>query len=265
MLASRSPLARAIAEGLARFVNSPLWPTVVFLLLLVAWELYVRLSGILQVILPAPTQIAGFMWDRRDLLLENAWPTLYQCLLGFALAVIGGIAIAVVVTQFNVIRRGFYPLVVGIALIPKISLAPLFTLWFGTGSVARISLVFFISFFPMVVSPASGLLSVDEGLLKTARAFGANRTQIFWTMRVPAALPYIFDGMKVSMSLAIIGIIVAEFVTADQGLGYLIIFATGLLDTTMMLAAIILLSVMGLALYFLVEAAGHAVVFWERS
>jgi len=186
-----------------------------------------------------------------------------HCLLGFVLAVVGGIAIAVLITQFTTIRRGFYPLVVGIALIPKISVAPLFTLWFGAGTVARVSLVFFIAFFPMVVSPASGLMSVDAGLLRMARAFGASRSQIFWSLRVPSAMPYVFDGMKVAMSLAVIGIIVAEFVTADRGLGYLVIFATGLLDTTMMLAAIILLSIIGLGLYFAIETAGRIVVYWQ--
>jgi NitT/TauT family transport system permease protein len=247
-----------------RLVASPLWPATIFLLLLVAWEAYVRISGILPVILPSPTVVATYMWEQRVLLLENAWPTLYQCLLGFALAAIGGVIIAVVLTQFTAIRRGFYPLVVGIALIPKISVAPLFTLWFGAGTVARVSLVFFIAFFPMVVSPASGLMSVDSGLLRMARAFGASRTQIFWTLRVPSALPYVFDGMKVAMSLAVIGIIVAEFVTSDSGLGYLIIFATGLLDTPMMLSAIILLSIIGLGLYFIIEGAGKLAVYWQE-
>jgi NitT/TauT family transport system permease protein len=246
-----------------RFVGSPLWPATVFLSILVAWEAYVRVSGILPVILPAPSAIAAYMWTQRQLILEHLWPTLYQCVLGFLLASVGGVIIAVAITQFTTIRRGFYPLVVGIALIPKISVAPLFTLWFGAGSVARVSLVFFIAFFPMVVSPATGLMSVNPGLLRMARAFGASRAQIFWTLRVPNALPYLFDGMKVAMSLAVIGIIVAEFVTADQGLGYLIIFATGLLDTTMMLSAVILLSIIGLALYFGIEALGKLVIYWK--
>jgi NitT/TauT family transport system permease protein len=261
---ARGVLPAAAPSLWDRFIATPLWPTTVFFLLLVAWEVYVRVSGILPVILPAPSDVATYMWKQSDLLLENAWPTVYQCLLGFALAVIGGVAIAVVITQFTAIRRGFYPLVVGIALIPKISVAPLFTLWFGAGSVARVSLVFFIAFFPMVVSPASGLMSVDSGLLRMARAFGATKSQIFWTLRVPSALPYVFDGMKIAMSLAVIGIIVAEFVTADQGLGYLIIFATGLLDTTMMLSAVILLSIIGLGLYFAIEAAGKVSVYWQN-
>ena len=247
-----------------RFIASPWWPTTVFILLIVAWEVYCRVSGILPVILPPPSDVATNLWNQRVLFLENAWPTLYQCLIVFSLAVVGGILLAVVITEFIVIRRGFYPLIVGIALIPKISVAPLFTLWFGAGTVSRVSLVFFIAFFPMVVSPASGLMSADPGLLRMARAFGATKSQIFWDLRVPSSLPYVFDGMKVAMSLAVIGIIVAEFVTSDRGLGYLIIFATGLLDTTMMLSAVIMLSIIGLALYFLIEAAEKFVVYWQK-
>src|SRR5882724_908444 len=128
-----------------KFVASPLWPATVFAISLVAWEIYVRVSGVLPIILPAPSDVAIYMWQQRVQLLENAWPTLYQCLLGFALAVVGGIVIAVLLTQWTTIRRGFYPLVVGIALIPKISVAPLFTLWFGAGVVSRVSLVFFVA------------------------------------------------------------------------------------------------------------------------
>jgi NitT/TauT family transport system permease protein len=247
-----------------RFIASPWWPATVFLLIIVAWEIYVRVAGILPVILPPPSDVAAYMWNQRVLLLENAWPTLYQCLIGFSLAVVGGILLAVVLTEFTTIRRGFYPLIVGIALIPKISVAPLFTLWFGAGTVSRVALVFFIAFFPMVVSPASGLLSVEPGLMRMARAFGASKSQIFWDLRVPSALPHVFDGMKVAMSLAVIGIIVAEFVTSDRGLGYLIIFATGLLDTTMMLSAVIMLSIIGLGLYFILEAIGKVAIYWQK-
>jgi NitT/TauT family transport system permease protein len=263
-LRNRAPNVDASSPLWGRFVASPLWPATVFATLLVAWEVYVRVSHILPIILPAPSDVAVYMWQQRVQLLENAWPTLYQCLLGFALAVVGGILIAVLLTQSTTIRRGFYPLVVGIALIPKISVAPLFTLWFGAGTVSRVSLVFFVAFFPMVVSPASGLMSVDPKLLQMARAFGASRRQIFWSLRVPTALPYVVDGMKVAMSLAVIGIIVAEFVTSDQGLGYLIVFATGLLNTVMMLSAIVTLSIIGLALYFVIELLGKTIVYWER-
>lgn len=245
------------------FIDTPAWPITVTMLCIAAWQIYVEWSGILRVVLPAPSDIIDYIIHHWSLLIDNSWPTLYQSVIGFALAVVVGILIAVLITQFTTIRRGFYPLVVAIALIPKISVAPLFTIWFGTGDVARISLVFFISFFPMVVSPASGLMSVNRGLLMMASSFGATKSQIFWKLRVPSAIPYIFDGMKVAMSLAVIGIIVAEFVTSEKGLGYLIIFAAGLLDTKMMLAAVTFLSVIGLGLYFIIEWIGKRVVYWQ--
>lgn len=246
-----------------KFINTPAWPITITILCFAAWEAYVQWSGVLRVVLPAPSDVARYIFNNWPLLLHHSWPTLYQSVIGFLLAVVGGIFISVLITQFTTIRRGFYPLVVVIALIPKISVAPLFTIWFGTGDVSRISLVFFIAFFPMVVSPASGLMSVNRGLLMMAQSFGATKPQIFWKLRVPAAVPYIFDGMKVAISLAVIGIIVAEFVTSESGLGYLIIFATGLLDTQMMLAAVIFISIIGLGLYFLIEWIGRRVVYWQ--
>lgn len=247
-----------------KFIDSPAWPLTVSILCIAAWQLYVDWSGILRVILPSPSDVVSYMISHWSLLIENAWPTLYQSLIGFGLAVVGGILIAVLITQFSTIRRGFYPLVVVIALTPKISIAPLFTIWFGTGDLARIWIVFFISFFPMVISPASGLMSADRGLIMMAQSFGATRSQIFWKLRVPSSIPYIFDGMKVAISLAVIGIIVAEFITSEKGLGYLVIFATGLLDTKMMLAAVLLLSMIGLGLYFLIEWTGKLAVFWKN-
>jgi NitT/TauT family transport system permease protein len=248
----------------SRFIETPAWPILVALSLVGAWEAAVRLSGILPVIMPAPSDILVFIAQKWRLLAANAWPTLYQSLVGFGLAVMGGILIAVLITQFTTIRRGFYPLIVVFALIPKISIAPLLTLWFGTGDVARISLVFIIAFFPMVVSPASGLMSVNQGHLMMARSFGATKSQVFWKLRIPSSIPYIFDGMKVAISLAVIGIIVAEFVTSDRGLGYLIIFSTGLLDTSMMIAAVVVLSILGLALYFLIEWLEKLMVHWDK-
>jgi NitT/TauT family transport system permease protein len=247
----------------SQFTATPLWPAVILLFFILAWEIYAKSSGTLKLILPAPSDILINMWQRRELLLENTWPTAVQCLLGFMLACIGGIALAVVLTQFTTIRRGFYPLVVAIALIPKISVAPLFALWFGTGVASRVSLVFFIAFFPMVISPAAGLMNVDPGLKRMALAFGATKAQVFRTLQIPSCLPYIFDGMKVSISLAVIGIIVAEFVTSDRGLGYVIIFSTGLMDTATMMSAIIIISIMGLAFYYAIEALGRAAVYWK--
>jgi NitT/TauT family transport system permease protein len=259
------PVISRMSAPWQRFIETPAWPILVAIFFVAAWEGYVRLTGLSHVILPAPSEIFRYMYENWTLLAEHAWPTLYQSFLGFALAVIGGILIAVLITQFATIRWGIYPLVVVFALIPKISVAPLLTLWFGTGDVSRVALVFIIAFFPMVVSPASGLTSVDRGLVLMAQSFGASKSQIFWKLRVPTSVSYVFDGMKVAISLAVVGIIVAEFVTSEKGLGYLVIFATGLLNTTMMLAAIIVLSVIGLGLYFVLEYVEKVVVYWKTS
>jgi NitT/TauT family transport system permease protein len=262
---SRRCAAARLSTAWQAFIATPAWPILVAIMFVALWEAYVRWAGLSRIVLPAPSDVLLYMYANWPLLAEHAWPTIYQSLLGFALAVVGGILIAVLITQFTTIRQGLYPLVVVFALIPKISVAPLLTLWFGTGDVARVTLVFVISFFPMVISPASGLMSVDRGLLMMARSFGASKAQLFWKLRVPTSIPYIFDGMKVAISLAVIGIIVAEFVTSEKGLGYLVIFATGLMNTTMMLAAIIVLSIVGLAFYFMLEWLEKVVVYWRIS
>jgi NitT/TauT family transport system permease protein len=116
----------------------------------------------------------------------------------------------------------------------------------------------------MVIGPATGLMSVDPALQRMALAFGATKKQVFRTLQIPSALPYIFDGMKVAISLAVIGIIVAEFVTSDRGLGYVIIFSTGMMDTATMMSAIIIISAMGLLFYYAVEILGRTAVYWRR-
>jgi NitT/TauT family transport system permease protein len=148
-------------------------------------------------------------------------------------------------------------------VIPKVSIAPLFIVWFGTGTMSCLLLAFLIAFFPMTINAAMGFQSVDEDIDKMARTFMGSRWQIFWKIRLPNALPYIFGGMKISITLAIIGVIVSEFVASQQGIGYLIKLAGGLLDTALMLGAITILSIAGLVLYGLIAAAEKRAVYWQ--
>jgi len=138
-------------------------------------------------------------------------------------------------------------------------------LWFGLGSLSRVLIAFLVSFFPMVINTASGLGSVSEEVVLLGRSLARGRVQLFMKIQFPHALPHIFDGMKVSITLAIIGVIVAEFVSSQKGLGYLIMFANGMLDTVMMMSAITVLSAVGLALYGLIALAGRLVVYWRAG
>ena len=241
-----------------------LWPMLTVLLVLGAWEGAVSALGIRPIILPRPSQI---LWDvvaRRGLLLQHLWPTLWQCLAGFLLAAGGGMALGMLITLSASARRAIYPHMVAFQMIPKVAVAPLFILWWGVGGTSRVMLAFFISFFPLVVNTAAGLAGADPDMVRMARAFTATRGQIFRKVQLPSALPFIFSGLKISSTLAVIGIVVAEFVSAQEGLGYLMIFSQGLMDTTTMLAAILVLSLLGLVLYGAICLLERLCVYWQE-
>ena len=239
------------------------WPILVTLLLLLAWELSVRTLGIRSIILPPPSAVFEVIMLRYDLLLAHLWPSLYLTVLGFLLSVVGGVLVAVLITYSTIVRKGFYPVIVVSQVIPKISIAPLFIVWFGTGTMSSLLLAFLVAFFPMTINAAMGFESIDEDIHRMARTFMGSRWQIFWKIRMPNALPYIFGGMKISITLAIIGVIVSEFVASQEGIGYLIKLAGGLLDTPLMLAAIVVLSISGLVLYAIIVNAETWTVYWQ--
>lgn len=244
-------------------VSRLVWPLGVTALVLAAWEVAVAALRVKPVVLPPPSAIAAVVFARWPLLLEHLWPTLYQIVLGFLLSVVGGVVVAVLLVYSTPIRKGVLPLIVTSQIVPKVAVAPLLVVWFGTGDLSRLLLAFLIAFFPIVINSVVGLTSVDEDYVKMARAFMGTRWQIFAKIRLPHALPLIFGGMKISITLAVIGIVVAEFVAAQRGIGYLIVMANGLLDTPLMMAAIVALSAMGLALYGLLVALERVVVYWQ--
>ncbi|MBZ9811005.1 MULTISPECIES: ABC transporter permease [unclassified Mesorhizobium] len=244
-------------------IRSSIAPIAVTLVLFLIWEASVRLLGIRSIVLPAPSEIVAVIIERHDLLMTHLWPSLYLTILGFLLSVVGGIFVAILITYSEVLRRGLYPVIVVSQVIPKISIAPLFIVWFGTGAMSSLLLAFLIAFFPMTINAALGLQAIDEDISRMARTFMASRWQIFWKIRLPNALPYIFGGMKISITLAIIGVIVSEFVASQEGIGYLIKLSGGLLDTPLMMAAITVLSVSGLIMYWVIAEVERRTVFWQ--
>lgn len=221
-------------------------------LALAAWQAAVVIGKIPPVILPSPVSTLAYIAERWPILLTHAVPTTLESALGFLLATVLGVALAIVITYSAVAREALYPNLVFFQLIPKIALAPLFIIWLGVGTQSRVAFSIFIAFFPVVIATTAGFLSVDRSMLRLCRSLTATEWQVFTHVRFPAALPYIFSGMKVAITLAIIGVIIGEFITAQAGLGYLIIFATARADTEVSMAAIVVLCVCGLLLYGLV-------------
>jgi NitT/TauT family transport system permease protein len=219
------------------------------------WQLYVTVWNIPAVILPSPVSIGRYIVARYDILLMHAVPTTLESAAGFLLALVLGVALAIVITYSDTAREALYPNLIFFQLIPKIALAPLFIIWLGVGAQSRIAFSVFIAFFPVVIATTAGFLSVDKGMLRLCRSLTATEWQVFTSVRFPAALPHIFSGMKIAITLAIIGVIIGEFITAQAGLGYLIIFATARADTEVSMAAIVVLCICGLLLYGLVALA----------
>jgi NitT/TauT family transport system permease protein len=262
---SRGVYLKLMYRSLAVRPSEIAWVLGLFCLLLVIWQAAVLLLLIPEIILPSPVAIADYLIRRNQLFLRHTWPTLIQTVLGFGLAVVGGILLAVLVSLTEIGKRGIMPLLVIAQIVPKIAVAPLLMLWFGLGDLSRVLIAFLIAFFPIVINTVSGLGSVSQEIALLGRAFARSRWEFFWKIQLPHALPYIFDGMKVSITLAIIGVIVAEFVSSQSGLGYLIMFANGRLDTVMMMSSITVLSVVGLALYCVIAVAARVVVYWGAA
>lgn len=247
-----NPAARNRAAAGLRSIVLPLG---LALFVLVAWQTYVTVANIPSVILPSPISIAKYIVARYDILLIHAIPTTVESAVGFLLALALGVLLAILITYSQVAREALYPNLVFFQLIPKIALAPLFIIWLGVGSTSRIAFSVFIAFFPVVIATTAGFLSVDKSILRLCRSLTATEWQVFTSVRFPSALPHIFSGMKIAITLAIIGVIIGEFITAQAGLGYLIIFATARADTEVSMAAIVVLCICGLLLYGLVAVA----------
>ena len=238
-------------------------PTAIFFVMLVLWQVIVIVLKVPQAILPTPLVIIETMAKHWELLMIHSWPTLSECLMGFGLAVVVGMGLGISLAFFPKFHNSVYPLIVAFQVVPKVALAPLFIVWFGLGTLSRVLLAFVIAFFPMVVNTYAGILSTDPLMVRMAHSFSANRWTVFCKIEFPNALPYIFSGLKIGITFAVIGIIVAEFVTAQKGLGYLIVFAEGNIDTPLLMAAITVLSIIGVALYAAIVALEKLVVTWD--
>jgi NitT/TauT family transport system permease protein len=215
----------------------------------VAWEIFVRVEKVHPVVLPPPTLVIEKFFKFFPLIFRNAVPTTLESISAFLLASLLGVALAMAITYSGLLRRALYPNIIFFQLIPKIALAPLFIIWLGVGHEARLTFSLFITFFPMLVSTAAGLEHVDPDMIRLCRSVGASRWQIMMRVRFPTSIPFIFSGMKISITLAVIGVVVGEFITSQAGLGYLILFASSRQETALTLAAVLMLCIVGLLLY----------------
>jgi ABC-type nitrate/sulfonate/bicarbonate transport system permease component len=241
-------------------------PPLAFLgLLLLGWELAVRLGEIAPWLLPPPSAIPGAVFDDAGDLLRHTLVTLQEVLLGLVVATLLGIITAIAIAFFPLLERALYPLVVASQSVPLPVLAPLLIIFLGYGIVPKILLVTLICFFPIVVNTVDGLHSVDRDAVNLLRTFGATRWQIFVKVRWPSALPLFFSGLRVAAAVSVIGAVFGELIGASAGLGYYIRHETPLFHTAAVYGATIILMLLGIALFVVVRAAEWVLLPWRRS
>lgn len=230
-----------------------------------AWQIAVPLSGVSEFVLPTPGAIASRIVTDFPLLMSHARVTLFEVVGGFGLAVLVAMPLALLIFYSRVFERAIYPLLVALQTIPKVALAPLFVLYLGYGWAPKIGLAFLISFFPIVISTVVGLQSLEKGLVDLVRSMGSSEWQTFVKIRLPAALPNIFGGFKVAISLAVIGAVIGEYIAAETGLGYLQLQANSKLDTTLNFAAVVTISMLGVFLYYVIDLVESKVAYHRES
>jgi NitT/TauT family transport system permease protein len=223
--------------------------------LLLAWQTACLAFHVPAVILPPPSDIAADLWRILPLLLHHAVPTTLDSLAAFFIATVLGVGLAVGLSSSPLIRDTLYPNLVLFQLIPKVALAPLFVVWLGITSESRIAFSVFVSFFPIVISAVVGFAGTDASTLRLCRSLTASNWQSFTLVRLPFALPAIFSGMKIAMTMAIIGVIIGEFISAKAGLGFYILYASSRMDTASIFAALFVLCIIGVTLFGAVALA----------
>jgi NitT/TauT family transport system permease protein len=239
-----------------------LYPLAGTLIIVLAWHYYVVLFHVPVVVLPTPLQVLQAMVQESRALIEDGWITALECIYGFALAMVIGIPIAVTMTYSRIANQMFYPLLVASQSIPKVAIAPILLVWFGTGLQSKLAMAFVIAFFPVVVDTATGLRSTSPELLELARSLQCSRLQTFFKIQLPSALPSIFSGAKIAVTLAVIGAVIGEFIGSNEGLGNLLLTANSQLNTPLVWAALIVLSALGMVLYGGVVMAEKILMPW---
>lgn len=247
-----------------RDVRNAFYPLVGVAVILLIWQLYTYLFAINRIVLPSPTDILWASVTSWHVLLRECWPTFLESVLGFALAVVIGIPFAVCVASSRVLNLTLYPILIATQSIPKVAVAPIILVWFGLGMQSKLVIAFLVAFFPIVVDTAAGMRATSAGLLELARSLRASPLQVFLKVQFPSALPFIFAGSKVAVTLAVIGAVIGEFVGSVGGLGNLLLTANSQLDSSLAWAALVWLSALGILLFAVVVLAERIVMPWSE-
>jgi NitT/TauT family transport system permease protein len=237
-------------------------PWVVIAGMFVLWELCVRIFQIQQFVLPAPSAIFEALWQWRAPILENSWQTLMTTLVGFAFAIVIGGICGIALGSSRAIYDGFYPALIAFNSVPKVAVIPVLVIWFGIGTVPAVITAFLLSFFPILVNVATGIATVEPELRDVLRALGATRRQVIMKVGLPRAMPYFFASLKIAMTVAFVGSIVAETVAANSGIGYLMLVASSRFEVPLAFAGLIVTGLMGVGMYVVCVAIEQRMAGW---
>jgi NitT/TauT family transport system permease protein len=230
----------------------------------ILWDILIRIFKVPDFLVPSPLAVLNqFTAKGFSLLMTHSLITLYETAMGFLLGIVIGSIFAILIVYSPFLHTALYPLLVVAQVIPKLALAPLVLIWFGFGVFSKIVIAFLISFFPIIVNTANGLREVEPEMIDLVTSLNATKWQIFKKIRFPSSLPYFFSGLKISITLAVIGAIVGEFIGADRGVGYLIIIATHELKTALLFAAIVIASIIGLMAYGIIVLLERIIIPWN--
>ncbi|CAN5177275.1 ABC transporter permease [soil metagenome] len=216
---------------------------------LVVWELVCVVFDVQEIILPRPTKVFAVFVQRFDILVAFCWDTLWTTVLGFAIAIVGGMVLGVLIGASPLIYSGLYPLLIAFNAVPKVAIVPILMIWVGVGALPAVITAGVISFFPIVVNVATGLATIEPEMIDVLRSLGASRLEIMRKVGIPRAMPYLFASLKVAITLAFIGSVISETVGGNRGIGFLMLSAGARNDAPTTFAGLFAIAIMGVAMY----------------
>lgn len=218
---------------------------------LAIWEVACRALEVPRFVLPTPSAIAQSFWTWKGVIGQHAMQTLFTTMVGFFFAVAGGVLLGIAVGTSRMLYKSLYPLLIAFNSVPKVAIVPILVIWFGIGTIPAVISAFMLAFFPIVVNVATGLATLEPELQDVLRSLGASRTDILLKVGLPRSMPYLFAALKVAITLALVGSVIAETIGSNAGIGYLMLYASGRFDVPLVFAGLFVVAIMGVIIYAL--------------
>lgn len=252
----------SIVRTLRGWIRHATPPVITGCLLIIFWQAFVQFLNIPKYLLPAPSEILYVLVNNTELFFTNAKSSISESISGFLLSVGVGGFLAILSVWSKSLGRAVMPFLIFSQSVPKISIAPLLLVWFGFGMTSKVLIVFMMTFFPIFISMLTGLRSIDEEMLDMFTCMGPTTPQVFIKLRIPNSLPYVINGFKLAAIRSVLAAIVAEWISSDQGLGYLLMYADGACNTPLLFATVVMLSSIGISYFIIVIVLGRFMIPW---